>query len=462
MFSALRPSLPALLRFARTPSIGRSIVALLAGAMLLLLAVNLATFVMIQRTAAFNDQVERSHQVRRVARSLLLSLVDAETGQRGFLLSGRPEFLEPYSKAEITVREEMEELERFAASDPWLEEPVALMLDAVGDKLAELERTVALSRTGRTGEALDMVRSGEGQALMESIRARMAAIDEIENQRLEGRTRQSELGSRLTLAANALGGMLVLVLAGIIAWLVRRYVAEIQTARDALDRMNAGLEAQVRDRTAELTRARDRAEAMLREVNHRVGNSLQLVSSFMSLQLRHLADEGARAALKESQARIEAVAHVHRRLYTSDDMSSVATDEYLEGLIAELGKSLAPGAGSPTLTLKAAPLNVSTDQAVSIGVIVTELVTNAVKYAYEPGKGGEIRVILEPEAPGGRALLTVEDDGPGLGGGKPRGTGLGGKIVSAMASGLRTRVEYDTDHAGVRARLAFDLQPVAR
>jgi two-component sensor histidine kinase/CHASE3 domain sensor protein len=457
MFSALRPSLPALLRFARTPSIGRSIVALLAGAMLLLLAANLATFVMIQRTAAFNDQVERSHQVRRVARSLLLSLVDAETGQRGFLLSGRPEFLEPYSKAEITVREEMEELERFAASDPWLEEPVALMLDAVGDKLAELERTIALSRTGRTGEALDLVRSGEGQALMESIRARMAAIDEIENQRLEGRTRQSELGSRLTLAANALGGMLVLVLAGIIAWLVRRYVAEIQAARDALDRMNAGLEAQVRDRTAELTRARDRAEAMLREVNHRVGNSLQLVSSFMSLQLRHLADEGARAALKESQARIEAVAHVHRRLYTSDDVSSVAMDEYLEGLIAELGKSLAPGAGSPTLTLKAAPLNVSTDQAVSIGVIVTELVTNAVKYAYEPGQGGEIRISLGADKRNRRALLTVEDDGPGLAGGQPRGTGLGGKIVAAMASGLRAKVEYDPAHAGACARLAFDL-----
>ena len=58
----------------------------------------------------------------------------------------------------------------------------------------------------------------------------------------------------------------------------------------------------------EIRRARDRAEAMLREVNHRVGNSLQLVSSFMSLQMRHLSDDGARAALRESQARIEAVA----------------------------------------------------------------------------------------------------------------------------------------------------------
>jgi two-component sensor histidine kinase/CheY-like chemotaxis protein len=202
--------------------------------------------------------------------------------------------------------------------------------------------------------------------------------------------------------------------------------------------------------------ARDRAEAMLREVNHRVGNSLQLVSTFMSLQLRHLADEGARAALREAQARIEAVAHVHRRLYTSGDMSSVAMDEYLAGLIDELGKSLGPDEGSPTLTLEASPMRVSTDQAVSLGVVVTELVTNAVKYAYAPGQGGQIRVILKPDADG-RALLTVEDDGPGMGDGAPKGTGLGGKIIAAMASGLRSAVEIDKAHKGVRARLAFDL-----
>ncbi|HEY0599088.1 sensor histidine kinase [Brevundimonas sp.] len=462
MFSAVRPSLPALIRFARTPGIGRSIVGLLAGAILLLLMVNAATFVMIQRTAAFNDQVERSQQVRRAASVLLLSLVDAETGQRGFLLSGRPEFLAPYTRAEILVPEQMRELEQLSGGDPQLDPHVATMLEAAKDKLAELQRPVDLSRTGRIVEAVQQVRSGQGQTLMETIRAQVAAIDEIENERFAVRTRQSEHGLILTLWANALGGLLVLVLAGIMVWLVRRYVIEIQDARDTLDRMNAGLETKVRDRTAQLTLARDRAEAMLREVNHRVGNSLQLVSSFMSLQLRHLADEGARAALRESQARIEAVAHVHRRLYTSEDMTSVAMDEYLEGLIAELGKSVAPGAGSPTLTLKAAPLAVSTDQAVSIGVIVAELVTNAVKYAYKPGRGGEIRVILEPDGRPGRAVLTVEDDGPGLGDGKPRGTGLGGKIISAMAAGLRAAIEYDPAHAGVRARLAFDLQPVAR
>lgn len=229
-----------------------------------------------------------------------------------------------------------------------------------------------------------------------------------------------------------------------------RSALEDALLRRRLERDNQRAEEEVR-------LARDRAEAMLREVNHRVGNSLQLVSSFMSLQLRQLADEGARAALREAQARIEAVAHVHRRLYTSGDMSTVAMDEYLCGLIDELSKSLATGDTAPRLTLKAEPLIVSTDQAVSLGVVVTELVTNAIKYAYAPDSGGEIRVLLEADHENRRALLTVEDDGPGLGDGAPKGTGLGSKIISAMAGGLRSALEFDSAHQGVRARLAFDL-----
>ncbi|MDO1558187.1 histidine kinase dimerization/phosphoacceptor domain -containing protein [Brevundimonas sp. 2R-24] len=224
-----------------------------------------------------------------------------------------------------------------------------------------------------------------------------------------------------------------------------RSALEDAVMRDRLRRANEQAQEEIR-------LAKDRAEAMLREVNHRVGNSLQLVSSFIALQSRHLSDPAAREALKDAQSRIEAVAHVHRRLYTSADVARVALDGYLMGLLEELEQSVA--AGAIDIRLEAEPLMVSTDQAVSLGVIVTELVTNAIKYAY-PEAGGEIRVRLE--ARDGRALLTVEDDGPGMGDATPKGTGLGQKIITAMAGSLRSKLDFDPEHRGVRAQLAFDL-----
>lgn len=456
MISALRPTLLAFSQFVRTPTLGRRVAGLLALAIVLMLVLNLSVFVLIQRTVAFNDTVEEAQQVRLVSREVLTRLVDAETGHRGFLLTARLEYLSIHNEAIQQLPDLLQDLGDLAAGDPDLGPRVERIRELSDQRRAVTEWSLDLARTGRIDEAVSVLGRGEGKVLMDAMRTEIAAIDEIQATRLQFRTRQSEWAGNITVIANALGGALILVLAGISAWLVRRYIVEVQGARDALDRLNAGLEHQVLDRTLELTLARDRAEAMLREVNHRVGNSLQLVSSFMSLQLRHLVDDGARAALKESQARIEAVAHVHRRLYASGDMSSVAMNEYLEGLIGELSQSLCPDKDGCSIHLEAAPMRVSPDQAVSLGVVVTELITNAVKYAYEPGKPGQIRVSLG-QGPNGRAILTVEDDGPGMGDGSVKGTGLGGKIISAMATGLRSAIEFDKAHQGVRARLTFDL-----
>lgn len=464
MISTLRPTLQAFGQFVRTPTLGRRVAAMMALAIVLMLALNLAVYVLIQRTVAFNHTVEEIQRIRLASREVLTRLVDAETGQRGFLLTARPDFLATHTEAIKDLPRLVRDLEGLTAGDPELAPRAVRIGELSNQRRALMTRIVILAQDDRVGEAIAAVRNGESYALMEAMRSEVAAIDEIQVSRLQRRTRQSERAGNITVVTNALGGAMILVLAGASVWMIRRYVFEVQSARDALDRLNAGLEDQVRVRTLDLTRAneevrlaRDHAEAMLREVSHRVGNSLQMVSSFMSLQLRHLADEGARAALRESQARIQAVAHVHRQLYTSGDMSSVAMDEYLEGLVVDLGRSVGPdGRFSPTITLTTAPMRVSTDQAVSLGVVVTELVTNAVKYAYAPGQAGEIRVSLAL-ASEGRARLTVEDDGPGMGEGPPKGTGLGGKIITAMASSVRSVVEFDKTYKGVRACLTFDL-----
>lgn len=201
--------------------------------------------------------------------------------------------------------------------------------------------------------------------------------------------------------------------------------------------------AAARDRAErEMRDARERAEVLLHEVNHRVANSLALVAALVHMQAKEVTDPAAQEALREMQARIMAIAGVHRRLYNSDDVRSVEISEYLGSLLDDLEATMKASGHAATVRLAAAPVRVPTDKAVSIGVVVTELVTNAFKYAYPVAGGGEIRVRFN-EVAGGKVALQVEDDGIGWrGDGPPKGTGMGSRIVAAMARGLGSTIAY--------------------
>lgn len=203
--------------------------------------------------------------------------------------------------------------------------------------------------------------------------------------------------------------------------------------------------------------ANQRLETLLREVNHRVANSLQLVSAMVTMQSKLLPDAAAREALADTERRIQAIAQVHRKLYTSDAVESVAMDEYLAAIVDELQATWSTPVNPRSIRLEAEALRLHTDKAVSLGVIVNELVSNACKYAYEEGRPGEIRVRFAKDG-GEKFRLEVEDDGCGISEDlMPRGTGLGSKLISAMARSLSSVVEYDRDHDGCRAVLVAPL-----
>ncbi|HMI16305.1 MAG TPA: histidine kinase dimerization/phosphoacceptor domain -containing protein, partial [Bradyrhizobium sp.] len=204
-----------------------------------------------------------------------------------------------------------------------------------------------------------------------------------------------------------------------------------------------------RDRYAALAAER---EMLLREVNHRVGNSLQIIASLLHLQANSSTEDDVKAALTNAMGRVAAVAQVHRRLYTSHDLKSVLLNQYLDALLEDLRRS-AEGNRMSRLTVKAEPVEIDPDRAVAIGIIVNELVMNAVKYAYPDG-AGPIHVDLK--AQGDDLLLSIADDGVGLNvKTDPRSTGMGQRIVTAMASKLEASVERDSAHAGTRIVLRF-------
>ncbi|WP_441256458.1 sensor histidine kinase [Bradyrhizobium sp. 482_C4_N1_1] len=227
--------------------------------------------------------------------------------------------------------------------------------------------------------------------------------------------------------------------------------AELQKAREEAE---AEIHAS-RDRYAALAAER---ELLLREVNHRVGNSLQIIASLLHLQANSAGQEEVKAALTNAMGRVAAVAQVHRRLYTSQDLKSVVLNQYLDSLLEDLRRS-AEGNRMSRLTVKAEPIEIDPDRAVAVGIIVNELVMNAVKYAYPDGAGP---IHVELTSQGEDLLLAITDNGVGdKVKADPRSTGMGQRIVAAMATKLDATVERDPAHSGTRVMLRFRRTPAA-
>ena len=154
-------------------------------------------------------------------------------------------------------------------------------------------------------------------------------------------------------------------------------------------------------------------EVLLREIHHRVKNNLQVISSLLKLQSSHVQDQAALELFNDSRNRIRSMALVHEKLYQSPNLSRVDFNEYVGNLTALLFRSY--GARVEPINLRTVIDNVflTIDVAVPLGLIINELISNCLKYAFPAGRGGEVRIELRPNDTNGNELV-VADDGIGF------------------------------------------------
>ncbi|WP_052309950.1 histidine kinase N-terminal 7TM domain-containing protein [Methanocella arvoryzae] len=237
--------------------------------------------------------------------------------------------------------------------------------------------------------------------------------------------------------------------------IVMRDITELRRRGEELKRSHESLQAEMWERKKaeeQIRHSLQEKEVLLKEIHHRVKNNLQIISSLLSLQAGTSSKESA-AAFTESQNRIRSMALIHEKLYQSSNLSRIDFGGYVSGLMSHLVKSYAPGPGiSVDIDIEDIALDI--DLAIPCGLIINELASNSLKYAFKDGRQGNI--LIRMEKTGSLYTLTVGDDGVGL----PRildfrdSPSLGLQLVNTLVDQLEGTIELGQD-TGTTFKITF-------
>lgn len=220
--------------------------------------------------------------------------------------------------------------------------------------------------------------------------------------------------------------------------------------REEKERFEEAVEA----RTAELQAALEAQTALLHEVDHRVKNNLQMISSLIVMQSRTIPDESIRASLRSMLERVEALSTVHRRLYQSDDVTRFDLGDFARDLVSDL----VAASGRPIeVDFDLNQVDLPAERAAPVALIVNELVTNAIKHAFPNRDGGKLHISVTQD--GDACLIEVSDDGRGLdGAGSPGdGSSFGMKLVRSLGRQLGAEIGWSDRAPGTRAKLTIPV-----
>jgi len=386
----------------------------------------------VERT--HRDQVRRTGEVLLALREVRNVTLNAETGQRGYLLTLDRRYLEPYrsGRARITpaialLREEIGE---------GITPRQRGLLDEIDNlaavKVAEMDETVGLAANAQLMDARRRILSDEGQEAMERLRAAIGEMEQIESDQLERAAQETARAEARVLP------LLAVVILVLFAALVAGYALVTRAARAEAEAAQA----------AALAEARDRADLLAREINHRVKNLFAVILAIVRM--------GAKEA-PEAKAASERMAERIGALLTAHEVTQGAIDQRRASLRDLIETTLAPYRSDRlTATVEGPEVMLAAKRASPLGLVLHELTTNAVKYGCWREEGDLSVVWTRPE--GGVELTWRERCGAPGDASEGNGGGFGTRLMEASARQLRGSIERRFFEDGAEVVIRFPAE----
>jgi signal transduction histidine kinase len=472
------------------------------GALLIIVGVNLW---LVHRTSMYSDRLTVARAERFAIVDLRNMLDDAETGQRGYLLTGTQDYLDPYLAVEGRIPGQLDQVMRLSEADPAQKDDATKVLPVVKEKLAELQATIELFRAGKRDEAIARVKTNRGKDLMDQARATFSSMLQRTEESINKAVQDQESSIRALQWVTIGGALVILLVVGGSAWTIVLYTRQLIAAQREVAALNIGLEARVRERTADLGRANDEIQRFAYIVTHDLRAPLVNIMGFTSELEGALAS--IQAYVRQSEAANDDEAAKNARTAALDELpeaigfirSSTAKMDGLINAILKLSREgrrvLKPEPIKLDALLKLAADNVQHQVTEAGGAVEIEakvatlvsdrlaleqifgnLLDNAVKYR-AVNRPLQIHIRAREER-GQRIIVEVEDNGRGIAkqdhervfdlfrrsGAQDRpGEGIGLAHVRTMVRNLggditlRSEIEHGTT---MKLNLPRDLRPI--
>ena len=408
---------------------------------IVLTGIILSSLWLVDRSRETFVYIVHERDIRRASADLLQTISDAETGQRGFMLTQDESFLDVYEKAMTRVRENLTTLADLVRGRPIKQERMPALRQLIESKLEEMAHTIALTREGRREEAIELTRSELGRELMDQIREILDFFRSQSDRNVDsGIAEQLEANSSLQWFMIGGGIAILAVMGGAIA-IITQHVRALSSARREVELLNAGLEERVNERTEDLMRANQEIQRFAYIVTHDLraplvnvmGFTAELDTSLKALQTYVLADGGTvteeqirearlaasedlpeaigfiRSSTKKMDGLINAILKISRDGRRPLKPEQIGLKSLVESTSASVHHQISENDGQVQLDIRVP--SITTDR-FSLEQILGNLFDNAVKYKH-PERPLSLTVRAMPEGRN-QVRIEVEDNGRGI------------------------------------------------